>query len=266
MAPIFLRGLLIGFSIAAPVGPIGLLCIRRTLARRPADAGLVSGLRAATADAFYGAVAGFRPHGGVPEALVAGARRRCGSWAGAFLCCLGVRTFLARPAQAAALGRAPGAAGRPIASTLGLDVPDQSVHHSLVRRASSPGRGWGAADPSYASAALLVVAVFIGSALLWWLILSGYGGSAVPRAWLTPAGLRWVNRLSAVILAGFVVAASCPSWPGRPALRERLYVVAPLHRVPVHVLHERPRCSPSGLRLHGRPCRHAPRRPSPGWA
>ncbi len=55
---IFLRGLLIGFSIAAPVGPIGVLCIRRTLAEGRL-AGFLSGMGAATADMFYGAVAAF---------------------------------------------------------------------------------------------------------------------------------------------------------------------------------------------------------------
>jgi len=54
----FFRGLIIGFSIAAPVGPVGVLCIRRTLAKGRAS-GLVSGLGAATADAIYGFVAGF---------------------------------------------------------------------------------------------------------------------------------------------------------------------------------------------------------------
>ena len=53
-----LRGLVIGFSIAAPVGPIGVLCIRRTLAGGRVS-GLVSGLGAATADAIYGCIAGF---------------------------------------------------------------------------------------------------------------------------------------------------------------------------------------------------------------
>ena len=55
--PILFKGVLLGFSIAAPVGPIGVLCIRRTLADGRA-AGFVSGLGAATADAVYGAVAG----------------------------------------------------------------------------------------------------------------------------------------------------------------------------------------------------------------
>ena len=55
---IFLRGLLIGFSIAAPVGPIGVLCIRRTLAEGRLT-GFLSGLGAASADMLYGAVAAF---------------------------------------------------------------------------------------------------------------------------------------------------------------------------------------------------------------
>ncbi|NVL93624.1 MAG: LysE family transporter, partial [Desulfobacterales bacterium] len=54
----FLRGLIIGFSIAAPVGPIGVLCIRRTIAQGRAS-GFISGLGAATADAIYGCIAGF---------------------------------------------------------------------------------------------------------------------------------------------------------------------------------------------------------------
>ncbi|MEW6376148.1 MAG: hypothetical protein AB1502_10220 [Thermodesulfobacteriota bacterium] len=54
----FLRGLIIGFSIAAPVGPIGVLCIRRTLAEGRAS-GLISGLGTATTGAIYGGIAGF---------------------------------------------------------------------------------------------------------------------------------------------------------------------------------------------------------------
>ncbi|MDI9638566.1 LysE family transporter [Kamptonema cortianum] len=55
---LFFKGLLIGFLIAAPVGPIGILCIRRTLSGRYL-LGLATGLGAGVADTFYGAVAGF---------------------------------------------------------------------------------------------------------------------------------------------------------------------------------------------------------------
>ena len=54
----FLKGLIIGFSIAAQVGPIGVLCIRRSLTKGRIS-GLVTGLGAATADALYGVIAGF---------------------------------------------------------------------------------------------------------------------------------------------------------------------------------------------------------------
>jgi len=54
----FLKGVVIGFSMAVPVGPIGILCIRRTLTGGRLS-GFVSGLGVATADAVYGCIAGF---------------------------------------------------------------------------------------------------------------------------------------------------------------------------------------------------------------
>lgn len=206
MLSVFLRGALIGFSIAAPVGPIGLLCIRRTLADGR-TIGFVSGLGAATADAFYGAVAGFGLTM-VSQALVQGQTplRLVG---GAFLCYLGVRTFLARPGQAAAPGGRRGLLGA-YASTLGLTLTNPSTILSFVAIFAGLGVGSGGSD--YASAAVLVAGVFLGSAL-WWLILSGTAGAL--RGRLTSAGLQWVNRLSGVILAGFGVAALVSLVPGR---------------------------------------------------
>ena len=67
----FLRGLIIGFSIAAPVGPIGALCIRRTLAHGRLI-GFASGLGAACADGTYGAIAAFG------LTVISGAARRLG--------------------------------------------------------------------------------------------------------------------------------------------------------------------------------------------
>src|SRR5690242_13558589 len=93
------KGLLLGFSIAAPVGPIGVLCIRRTLAHGRM-VGFVSGLGAARADAFYGTLAGF----GV--AFVSSFLISQVIWlqlvGGLFLCHLGMRTLLDRPAERAA--------------------------------------------------------------------------------------------------------------------------------------------------------------------
>src|SRR5512140_55242 len=94
-AALFLRGLLIGFSIAAPVGPIGVLCIRRTLASGRL-AGLLSGLGAATADAFYGLLSA----GGltVISSFLIGHQTWLRLAGGVFLGYLGVKTFFSRPA------------------------------------------------------------------------------------------------------------------------------------------------------------------------
>jgi len=89
-----IKGIIIGFSIAAPVGPIGVLCIRRSLADGR-HMGLVTGLGAATADALYGCVAGF----GLTaiSSFLVGQKIWLGFFGGLFLCYLGVRTFITKP-------------------------------------------------------------------------------------------------------------------------------------------------------------------------
>src|SRR3954468_17812764 len=95
-ASIIITGVILGFSIAAPVGPIGVLCIRRSLAegRR---VGLATGLGAATADALYGAVAAF----GLTaiSSFLIGQKSWLGLIGGLFLCYLGIRTFQSQPAE-----------------------------------------------------------------------------------------------------------------------------------------------------------------------
>ncbi len=193
-----LRGLIIGFSIAAPVGPIGVLCIRRTLAEGRAS-GLVSGLGAATADAIYGCIAGFGLTF-ISSILVSqqGWLRLVG---GGFLCYLGLRTFLARPAEQAALAEGNGLVGA-YASTFVLTLTNPMTILSFA--AVFAGLGVASASGNYVSAGVLVLGVFIGSAL-WWLTLSGSVG--LFRAKFDPHGLRWVNRISGVIITGFGLLA-----------------------------------------------------------
>src|ERR1051326_105106 len=94
-----LKGLVIGFSIAAPVGPIGVLCIRRSLTEGR-QMGLATGLGAATADAVYGCIAGF----GLTaiSSFLVGQKVWLGLLGGLFLCYLGIRTFVTKPAEKAA--------------------------------------------------------------------------------------------------------------------------------------------------------------------
>ena len=193
-----LRGLIIGFSIAAPVGPIGVLCIRRTLAEGRAS-GLVSGLGAATADAIYGCIAGFGLTF-ISSILISqqGWLRLVG---GGFLCYLGLKTFLARPVEQAALATGNGLIGA-YASTFFLTLTNPMTILSFA--AIFAGLGVASASGHYASAGVLVLGVFIGSAL-WWLTLSGVVG--VFRTRFDPHGLRWVNRISGVIITGFGLLA-----------------------------------------------------------
>lgn len=192
------RGLLIGFSIAAPVGPIGALCIRRTLANGRA-AGLLSGLGAATADACYGCVAGFG------LTFISGMLIRQQLWlkliGGLFLCYLGVRTLLAHPAARAANASGAGLLGA-YTSTLLLTLTNPTTILSFV--AVFAGLGLANAAGDYGQAALLVLGVFAGSAL-WWLLLSG--GVSLLRTRVTPAVLVWVNRASGAVIVLFGVGA-----------------------------------------------------------
>lgn len=191
------RGLVIGFSIAAPVGPIGVLCIRRTLADGRAI-GLAVGLGAAAADAVYGAIAGFGLTA-VSSLLVRqqGMLRLVG---GLFLCYLGVRTFLARPADRSARAGGTGLIGA-FTSTFGLTLTNPATILSFV--AVFAGLGIAGAG-SWREASILVAGVFLGSAL-WWLLLSGVVGAL--RSRLHVSALRWVNRLSGAVLLAFGVAA-----------------------------------------------------------
>ena len=205
-----LTGLLLGLSIAAPVGPIGILCIRRTLALGQ-RVGLVSGLGAATADGLYGCIAGFGLTA-VADFLTAqsGWLRLVG---GLFLGYLGVTTFLARPAtgpeaevetEANANDVPPEAGVLPrsllaaYTSTLALTLTNPATIFSFA--AMFAGLGLVEAGNNFVESGVLVLGVFVGSAL-WWLFLSVLVSRL--RSRFTPRGLRWLNRLSGLILLAF---------------------------------------------------------------
>lgn len=194
------RGLLMGFAIAAPVGPIGVLCIRRTLAEGWLT-GFLTGLGAATADGFYGGVAAFGLTA-ISGVLVAeqGVIRVVG---GLLLCYLGVRTLLAKPAsEAASARRGRGLLGA-YATTVGLTLTNPATIISFAAVFAGLGLA-NAANGAVAAPGLLTLGVLLGSAC-WWLLLSS--GVSLLRSRLTTGALRWVNRLSGVLLLGFGVVA-----------------------------------------------------------
>ena len=191
-----ISGLIIGFSIAAPVGPIGVLCIRRTLAEGRLN-GLVSGLGAATADAMYGCIAAFG------LTFITNVLVQQQVWlrlvGGVFLIFLGVKTVLSKPSEKPPSDKRTGLLGA-YGSTFVLTLTNPVTILSFA--AIFAGIGLGSAVTDYGSAALLVFSVFAGSAL-WWLILSGT--VSLLRKRVTPLVLRWINRVSGVIILGFGV-------------------------------------------------------------
>jgi threonine/homoserine/homoserine lactone efflux protein len=195
---LFLRGLIIGFSIAAPVGPIGILCIRRTLADGRTS-GFLSGLGAATADALYGCVAGFGLT--VISAFLIDQRAWIQLIGGVFLLALGVKTLRSAPAEQAATSTAHGLAASYV-STFFLTLTNPMTILSFAGIFAALGVADTGGDLS--AAALLVLGVFVGSAA-WWLVLSG--GVGLMREKLSSGVLRWTNRLSGAILLVFGILA-----------------------------------------------------------
>jgi threonine/homoserine/homoserine lactone efflux protein len=203
MIILWLKGLVLGFSIAAPVGPIGLLCIRRSLAEGRL-AGLLSGLGAATADAIYGCVAAF----GLTAvfSLLTGLQFWLQLGGGLFLLWLGWRTLRSAPARKeAAVNPGRGGYTGMVASTFLLTLSNPMTIFSFL--AIFSGAGLAEVSGSQGWRALVMVGgVFCGSAL-WWLLLSNgiafLGGRLNEQANQTI--LQWVNRLAGLGLMGFAV-------------------------------------------------------------
>jgi threonine/homoserine/homoserine lactone efflux protein len=197
-AGVLIRGLAIGVSIAAPVGPIGVLCIRRTLAEGR-TLGLATGLGAAVADAVYGAVAALGLTA-VSAALV-GQQEWIRLIGGTFLLWLGITTYRSRPAGEAAAATGTGLAGA-FASTFALTLTNPMTILSFV--AVFAGLGLGSGAGSALAALLMVAGVFLGSAA-WWLALSTIVDRL--RGRFDARGLTWVNRISGLVITAFGLIA-----------------------------------------------------------
>ena len=195
----FFRGVAIGFAIAAPVGPIGVLCIRRTIAGGM-PVGLASGLGAAAADALYAALATFALT--VATTFFARVTQPLHLIGGVFLLWLGVTTALRSAPADAAAANAPRAYAGAFLSTFGLTVVNPATIVSFA--AVIAGAAFGSQPPAGFAAVRLVAGVFAGSAL-WWLLLSA--GVGIVRRGLTPLAVRAVNVASGIVLVSFGVLA-----------------------------------------------------------
>lgn len=187
---IFLKGIFIGFVMAVPVGPIGIMCIRKTLIEGRL-CGLIIGLGAATADFFYGCVAAFGLKF-IEDALVS-QRIWIRLIGGTFLLFIGVRTYRARTSNPKFRFKNSGMLGSYLYTIL-LTLTNPLTIFAFIAVFAALGLGNGL---RYFSASALVVGVFIGSSL-WFLLLSS--GVTLFRKKLDLVGLQWVNKIAGVLI------------------------------------------------------------------
>jgi threonine/homoserine/homoserine lactone efflux protein len=196
----FIRGLLIGLSIAAAVGPMSILCIQRTLNKGQLY-GFVSGLGIATADGVYGSIAAFG------LTLITNFLLNGQIWirliGGLFLMYLGIKTMLSKPPERTAeLDMKSNSYLGAYASTFFLTLTNPLTILSFA--AIFAGIGVGSASKSLISASAVVLGVFAGSTL-WWVLLTSI--ISLFRKKMNVQWLLWINRISGVIITLFGIAA-----------------------------------------------------------
>lgn len=195
---LFVKSMVMGFCIAAPVGPIGMLCIQRSLTRG-FRSGFATGLGAATADGIYGLLGALGIAGVIAALPTLSLALKIGG--GVFLICLAYGIAREVPATADASNGAPQTATviRDFLTTLALTLSSPMTILSFIGifAALGPLTHDGAGSPPLA---LMVGGVFAGSAA-WWLCLST--GTATLRKALPSSWMRTFTRLSALVVAGF---------------------------------------------------------------
>ena len=196
----FLKGIAIGFAMALPVGPIGILCIRKTLTEGRLR-GLIIGLGAATADLFYGSVAAFGLTF-ISDILIS-QRIWIRLVGGALLLFLGIKIFRALP-TAPKFKNNNGGILRSYLTTVFLTLTNPLTIFAFLAVFAALGFG---DELKNFSASVLVAGVFFGSCL-WFLVLSS--GTLLFRNKLDLVGLRWVNRIAGilVIISGVIAFGS----------------------------------------------------------
>jgi threonine/homoserine/homoserine lactone efflux protein len=194
---LLVRGFTLGFIIAAGVGPISLLVIRRTLAEGRA-VGLASGLGVATADATYGGIAAFGLSA-ISDLLVGGGRI-LGLVGGIFLLWLAWKAIRARPGTEASVTERRGGLAGAYLSILGLTLANPMTILSFG--ALFAGSGLTGSNPG--ESALITLGVFAGSSA-WWVVLTTAIG--LLRTRVTARWLRAINIVSGVTI-GFLAILS----------------------------------------------------------
>ena len=201
MLELFLKGLLIGFAIAAPIGPTGILCIQRSL-NDGFKIGLITGMGAASADGIYGLIAAFGLTA-ISSMLVAHQ-----FWiriiGGLFLLYLGIKLLIAPSYQQSSMSHSKGSSWHAFSSALLLTLINPMVILSFIAIFAGLGLGSHAAI-NYSYATLLVLGITLGSAF-WWVLLSG-GVVFILHHRMSPRVMRAINLISGGIILAFGIFA-----------------------------------------------------------
>lgn len=203
---LFVKGMVIGFLIAAPVGPINVLCVRRTLIHGRL-AGIVSGLGAAAADTVFGALAAFGVRF-ITDQFIAHQFEL--SLVGAlFLFVLGLRTLL-RPPPPLEGGRDPTGLVADFTSTFLLTLTNPITIFSFI--GIYVAFGIQADSRVDVGDWLLLSGVFTG-ACTWWLLITN--AAAMFRTRFTVVGFKWANRVAGLVILAFAVVVLWEAFGGR---------------------------------------------------
>jgi threonine/homoserine/homoserine lactone efflux protein len=199
---VFYRGLVLGLMVAAPVGPIGLLCIRRTIQKGPLS-GFATGLGAACADTLFAAVAvlgavavlDFMRHYSIFIRIIGGGILLLGAW----------HTWHDKPKPPVETGRIVQkiigmaqerwfmGALKAFLSGLAITLTNPATIFGILAIVAAFGH-----IETHLDAGTLISGIFFGSTL-WWFLLSG--GVTLVRGHFTESRIVWINRITAVALA-----------------------------------------------------------------
>ncbi len=191
---LLIRGALAGLAISAPVGPVNVLCVKRTLAKGRM-AGIISGLGAATADTVYGAIAGYS------ISFIIALLLREEFWirliGGILLIGIGFAYYFKRPKSLDEERQEQ--AGSAYVSTFLLCLTNPTVILSFLAVLAGLGMG----GLKQRSLTLIVILGIFCGAMLWWTILALVAGQF--RGRITDSAMVWMNRIAGIAIGGFGV-------------------------------------------------------------
>jgi threonine/homoserine/homoserine lactone efflux protein len=188
----FLKGIVVGLVIAVPVGPVGIMCLRRTIFEGKL-VGFISGLGAATADAVFGIIAGF----GITTVsnLLLDYQEWLRAVGGCVLLMIGFHSLRTTPQAQLDSPPDPESLSWDFISTFALTLANPITIFAFLGIFAAIGLSGAAATLDHV--AMLVLGVWVGS-LMWWLALS-FGLAGFARS-LDRRHLAWINRGSGGIL------------------------------------------------------------------